>query len=426
MHEKIIIVGLNHDTAPVEVRERVTFSSSVLGESLKHLHSLDSIKEGVILSTCNRVEVVATALDGQAAIREVEKFLAREHSVNTPEGLNDHLYRYTGNMAVRHLFRVASSLDSMVVGEPQILGQLKDFYVAAHKVGTVGTMLHRLFHHSFSVAKRVRTETGIASRAISVSSVAVDLAKRIFDRLEDKAVMLIGAGKMGGLVARHLQSNGISSLMVTNRTFERAVEIADQFHGNPIRFDDFPRYLKLADLVVGCTGSPEVLLRQETVETVLRERKQKAMFFIDLGERRNFDPRINEIDNVYLYDIDDLETVAKENLKERTGEVHKAEEIVDEEVERFLRWLDSLDQVPTIVALRRKAEEIRQRELERSLSTSLKGLSEQERQALEDMTTAMINKILHAPTTRLKKMPGDPQEEFYVEALRKLFDLEEK
>ncbi|MEE9145198.1 MAG: glutamyl-tRNA reductase, partial [Candidatus Binatia bacterium] len=411
MREQIIIVGLNHDTAPVEVRERVIFSGSVLEESLKRLHSLPSIKEGVILSTCNRVEVVATALNEQKGLEEIERFLVEGQSAKDPTVLDDHLYRYSGNTAVRHLFRVASSLDSMVVGEPQILGQLKDYYDVAHKAGTVGTMLHRLFHHSFSVAKRVRTETGIASRAVSISSVAVDLAKRIFDCLEDKAVMLIGAGKMGGLVARHLQSNGVSSLMVTNRTFERAVEVAGQFHGSPIRFEDFPRYLKMADLVIGCTGSPEVLLRPETVEGVLKERKQKAMFFIDLGERRNIDPKINDIDNVYLYDIDDLQTVAKENLKERTGEVHKAEEIVDDEIERYLHWLDSLNQVPTIVALRRRVEEIRQRELERSLSTNLKGLSDQERQAVEDMTSAMINKILHAPISRLKNMPGSPDEE---------------
>ena len=426
MREQIIIVGLNHDTAPVEVRERVIFSGSVLEESLKRLHSLPSIKEGVILSTCNRVEVVATALNEQKGLEEIERFLVEGQSAKDPTVLDDHLYRYSGNTAVRHLFRVASSLDSMVVGEPQILGQLKDYYDVAHKAGTVGTMLHRLFHHSFSVAKRVRTETGIASRAVSISSVAVDLAKRIFDRLEDKAVMLIGAGKMGGLVARHLQSNGVSSLMVTNRTFERAVEVAGQFHGSPIRFEDFPRYLKMADLVISCTGSPEVILRPETVEGVLKERKQKAMFFIDLGERRNIDPKINDIDNVYLYDIDDLETVAKENLKERTGEVHKAEEIVDDEIERYLHWLDSLNQVPTIVALRRRVEEIRQRELERSLSTSLKGLSDQERQAVEDMTSAMINKILHAPISRLKNMPGSPDEELYVGALKRLFDLEEK
>ncbi len=300
MRKEIIIVGLNHHTAPVEVRERVVFDSSLLGESLKRLHSLSSIQEGVILSTCNRVEVVAAVPDEQVAFREIKIFLAEQESTTRQGGLEGHLYTYSGDTAVRHLFRVAASLDSMVVGEPQILGQLKDYYLAAKEAGTVGTILHRLFHRSFSVAKKVRTETGIASRAISVSSVAVDLAKRIFDRLEDKTVMLIGAGEMGDLVARHLQRNGVSSLMVTNRTFERAVELAAQFHGSPIRFEDYPRYLKLADLVIGCAGSPETLLEPMIVEETLRERKQKAMFFIDLGDRRNVDPRITEIDTCYL------------------------------------------------------------------------------------------------------------------------------
>jgi len=271
----------------------------------------------------------------------------------------------------------------------------------------------------------VRTETGIAGRVVSVSSVAVELAKRIFDRLEDKTVMLIGAGKMGHSVCRHLQQNGVSSLMVTNRTFERAVEVAAEFRGNPIRFEEFSRYLKLADLVIGCAGAPEFLLQAEIVEETLRERKQSAMFFIDLGDRRNFDPRINQIANVYLYDIDDLQSVASENLNGRAGEVLKADEIVDEEVEGFLRWLDSLNQVPTIVALRRRLEEIRQNELEKSLRTSLKGLSEKERQAIDDMTSAMIGKILHAPISRLKK-PDEGEESLYVEALKKLFGLEEK
>lgn len=426
MQKEIVIVGLNHRTAPVEVRERVAFQSSALAESLKRLCSLPSIQEGVILSTCNRVEVVAAAADEQTAVGEIKGFLAEQEYAAEIAGLDSHLYTFCADQAVRHLFRVAASLDSMVVGEPQILGQIKDYYLSAHEAGTVGTILHRLFHRSFTVAKRVRTETGIASRAVSLSSVAVDLARRIFDRLEDKTVMLIGAGKMGGLVARHLQRSGVSTLMVTNRTFERAVELAAAFRGNPIRFDDLPLYLKLADLVIGCAAAPELLLLPETVERVLRERKQKAMFFIDLGDRRNFDPRIHEIDNVYLYNLDDLEGVARENLKGRTAEVYKAEEIVDEEVAGFLRWLDSLEQVPTIVALKEKLEEIRKRELEKSLSTNLKELSDRQRQALEDMTSAMISKILHSPITHLKRQGNEQFEALYVEALRKLFDLEEK
>lgn len=425
MNKEIVIVGLNHRTAPVEMRERIAFDQSLLGETLRCLRALGSVHEGAVLSTCNRVEVVAATFDREAAFAEIKKFLLEREAAGGESNLEDHLYAYGGGEAVRHLFRVASSLDSMVVGEPQILGQLKDYYIAAKEAGSVGIVLHRLFHRSFSVAKRVRTETGIASRVVSVSSVAVELAKRIFDRLEDKTVMLIGAGKMGDSVCRHLQGNGVSSLMVTNRTFERAVEVAAEFRGNPIRFEDLPRYLKLADLVIGCAGAPEFLLKPEAVEETLRERKQKAMFFIDLGDRRNFDPAINQIANVYLYDIDDLQSVANENLNERAGEVRKADEIVEEEVAGFLRWLDSLDQVPTIVALRQRLEEIRRSELEKSLRTSLKGLSEKERQAIEDMTSAIIGKILHAPISRMKK-PEDGEESLYVEALKKLFGLEGK
>ncbi|MGH7831524.1 MAG: glutamyl-tRNA reductase, partial [Candidatus Binatia bacterium] len=384
----IIVVGLNHDTAPVEVREKIAFDRAGLADSLKRLRSFSSIQEGVILSTCNRVEVVAAAPDEHGAFQEIKGFLSRREPGNASSVLDGHLYSYAGEAAVRHLFRVAASLDSMVVGEPQILGQLKDYYFAAHEAGAVGAVLHRLFDRSFFVAKRVRSETGIGGRAVSASSIAVDLARRIFDQLENKTVMLLGAGKMGASVVRNLQRNGVSNLMVTNRTFERAVELATQFQGSPIRFEDYPRYLKLADVVIGCAGSSEFLLRRGAVAEVLKERKQKAMFFIDLGVPRNFDPQINEIDNVYLYDVDDLETVADENLLERAGEARKAEAIVEEEVESFNRWLDSLEQVPTIVALRRRFDEIRQRELDKSLSTSLKGLSEKERQALEDMTEA--------------------------------------
>ncbi|HET8563023.1 MAG TPA: glutamyl-tRNA reductase, partial [Candidatus Binatia bacterium] len=285
MQKGIVIVGLNHRSAPIDIRETVAFETTGVREALGRLRSYPSIQEGVILSTCNRVEVVAAADDSEAATREIKTFLVAERRNGNQSHFEGYLYNYRGQEAVRHLFRVASSLDSMVVGEPQILGQLKAYYVAAHEAGTIGTILHRLFHRSFSVAKRVRTETGIASRAVSVSSVAVDLARRIFDRFDDKTVMLIGAGKMGDLVARHLQRSGIQSLMVTNRTFERAVELAGKIHGSPILFEDFPRYLKLADLVIGCTGSPESLVIAETVDKVLKERKHKAMFFIDLGER---------------------------------------------------------------------------------------------------------------------------------------------
>ena len=417
---------MNHRSAPIEVRESVAFESSYIRQALIQLRSHATIQESVILSTCNRVEIVAAAANGASASAQLKAFLAEHQARKSFDGLDNHVYTYHGSDAVRHLFRVAASLDSMVIGEPQILGQLKQYYTAAQETGTVGTILHRLFHRSFSVAKRIRNETAIASRAVSVSSVAVELAKRIFDRLDDKTVMLIGAGKMGDLMARHLQRGGVQSLMVTNRTFERAVELAGRIHGSPILFEDFPRYLTLADLVIGCTGSPEILIGAATVERVLRERKQKAMFFIDIGERRNFDSAINEIDNVYLYNIDDLKGVAEENLLERSSEAEKAEGIVQQEVEHFTGWIQSLDQVPTITALRQRLEEIRQKELERSLGGALRGLSEEQREALEDMTTAMMNKILHAPLTHIKRNSGDEDDErtLYIAALKKLFDLE--
>jgi glutamyl-tRNA reductase len=426
VNKEIVIVGMNHRSAPIELRESVAFESSYVLEALTRLRAYPSIQEGVILSTCNRVEVVAAAADGGAASEEIKAFLAEQKARKSRDSLDDHVYIYQGPEAVRHLFRVAASLDSMVVGEPQILGQLKQYYNAAQQAGTVGTILHRLFHRSFSVAKRVRNETAIASRAVSVSSVAVDLAKRIFDRFDDKTVMLIGAGKMGDLMARHLQRGGVHSLMVTNRTFERAVELAGRIHGSPILFEGFPRYLTLADLVIGCTGSPEILVEAPTVEKVLRERKQKAMFFIDIGDRRNFDPAINKIDNVYLYNIDDLKSVAEENLQERSNEAEKAEGIVYEEVESFARWIHSLEQIPTITALRQRLEEIRRGELEKSLGGGLRDLSEKQRQALDGMTAAMINKILHGPISHLKRNSRgeDDEETLYVAALKKLFDLD--
>jgi len=427
VQKEILIVGLNHRSAPIEVRENVAFEASYLREALAQLRAYPAIQEGVILSTCNRVEVVAAAADGAAASAEIKTFLDAQGSRHNAGQLDDHVYAYQGADAVRHVFRVAASLDSMVVGEPQILGQLKDYYSAAQEAGTVGAILHRLFHRAFSVAKRVRTETGIASRAVSVSSVAVDLARRIFDRFDDKTVMLIGAGKMGGLMARHLQSNGARSLMVTNRTFERAVELAGSIHGSPILFEDFPRYLKIADLVIGCTGAPEVLVDAGAVGAILKERKNKPMFFIDIGDRRNFDAEINKLDNAYLYNIDDLQAVAKENLQERSNEAEKAEKIVVEEVASFTRWIHSLEQAPTIMALRQRFEEVRRNEMEKSLGGGLKDLSDRQRESLEVMTTAMINKLLHGPISHLKKNveKEDDESALYSAALKKLFNIEE-
>jgi glutamyl-tRNA reductase len=424
MNREIVVVGLSHHTAPVETREQLAIAEDQLAEAYKRLLGGPHLEEGVILSTCNRVEVVVAAQHPDVAASEVVEFL-RQSPETDVKGFEEHLYVHRGPEAVRHVFRVASSLDSMVVGEPQILGQLKDSYSRAAGLGATGTVLHRLFHKSFSAAKRVRAETSIASRAVSVSSAAVDLARQIFERLEDKTAMLIGAGQMSELAAKHLLANGVGNLIATNRTFERAVELSREFGGTPVPFDQFQRYLKLADVVIGSTAADDFVITAAMVHEVLRERNQQPMFFIDLSVPRNFDPRINQIDNVYLYDVDDLEGVIEVNLEERAREAEKAERLVEEEVDAFCRWIGSLNAVPTIVALRRRVEAIRRAELDKTLS-SLRHLGERERDALEAMTAAIVNKILHAPISKLKRSDDGEDEAFFIDAVMRLFALDDE
>lgn len=421
MTHEVLIVGLNHRTASLDVREAVAFADEQLDDVNRQLRQLDGIEEAAVVCTCNRVEVVSSARVAGGAER-IAAFL-RDAQRGARADLAPHLYNFAGRDAVRHLFRVASSLDSMVVGEPQILGQLKQFYARAAAVGATGAVLHRWFHKAFSVAKRVRSETGIAGRAVSVSSAAVELAKTIFDRLDGKTAMLIGTGKMGELAARHLLANGVGSLIATNRTFERAVDLARELNATPVPFEQFPRYLPMADIVIGAAAASDFILGEAALHDALRERKGRPMFCIDLSVPRSFDPRINALDNVYLYDVDDLAEVAEENLGERAREAEKAEHIVTEEVEAFWRWLGHLDVVPTIVALRDKVESIRRAELQKTLG-QLKDLPPRERDALEAMTNALVNKILHAPIATLKQHDRRT-EAYYVDALRRLFALDE-
>lgn len=420
MPHDIVIVGLNHQTAPVAIREQVTFADEVLDDALRRLRAIDSVDEAAIVCTCNRVELVASSVDPDRTVGHLRAFLQAAHPTVTD--LDTCLYMHRGSQAVRHLFRVASSLDSMVVGEPQILGQLKTFYARAASVGSTGAVLHRCFHKAFAVAKRVRTETQIASRAVSVSSAAVELTKQIFDHLHDKTAMLIGAGKMAELAARHLLGQGVGDMIVTNRTFDRAVELAREFGATPVPFDHFGKYLQLADIIIGSTVATSFVLTPALMQDALRERKGRPVFCIDLSVPRNFDPRINEIDNVYLYDIDDLGSVAADNLGARAREAEKAETIVQDEVVAFDRWLSHLEVVPTIVALREKAEAIRRGELEKTLRV-LKDATPREREALESLTTAIVNKLLHGPITRLKLNNGEDGA-LDIDATRRLFDLE--
>jgi glutamyl-tRNA reductase len=416
---KLWLVGLSHHSAPVELRERLAVAES--GVAGRNLLESVGFEECALLSTCNRVEVVACGDPQKIEAPVVADVLARERGVLAGD-VRAHLYVHEDRAAAQHLFRVASSLDSMIVGEPQILGQLKASYEAAVQAGTAGSVLHRVFHKSFSVAKRVRSETGIGGRNVSVSSVAVDLAAQIFESLGEKTALVIGAGKMAELTARHFRAHGIGGLMFANRTFDRAVELAREFHGTPVPFDDLARYLPLADVVIGSTAAGEFLLRAEAVQEAIRERNYRPTFLIDLGVPRNFDPRINDLRNVYLYDIDDLEGVIGENREQRGREAERAEEIVKGEVETFWRWFQNLDAVPTIVRLRGKAELICRHELERTLG-SMPSLRDEDRRAIETMAQAIVNKILHEPISRLRRAE-EPQADDLIVA-RRLFGLDD-
>jgi glutamyl-tRNA reductase len=421
---ELLVVGLNHKTAPIEIRECLAFPEDKLADALYKVHTLPSLKENMIVSTCNRVEVYAATRETEKAILDLKEFLSQYHGIPLKE-FEKRLYAYVGEEAVRHIFRVASSLDSMVLGEPQILGQIKDAYDLSQQVKTSGLILHRLLHRAFHVAKRVRTETKIIIGAISVSSVAVELAEKIFGILEKKTVLLIGAGEMCELAARHLVSVGVDKILVTNRTAERAASLAQEFKGEAIPFEDMAQGLKRADIVISATNSPQYLIQHEQITKVIKDRRQKPIFFIDIADPRDIEPKVGDIENVYLYNIDDLQKVANENMKDREKEARNAETIVQDETVKFVNWYRSLDVTPTIVALRKKFEEIRKKELEKTLSLH-PNLSEKEKQSLEALTSAIINKILHAPITLLKQTNEEAMADLYLDALHALFGLPEK
>jgi len=418
------LVGLNHRTAHIEIRERIAFPEDGLDRYMKSLYNLPSLTEGLILSTCNRVEIYAATRDPEKGVEEIKEFLAQQHRLPLPE-FEDTLYVLQGEKLVRHIFRVASSLDSMVVGEPQILGQIKGAYRVAHAARTTSTLLNKLLHKAFSVAKRVRTETSIGNRAVSVSFVAVELAKKIFAHLEEREVLIIGAGEMCELATQHLVRAGVKRVLVTNRTWERAVELAARFHGEAISFSELSNALLRADIVISSTGSPDLIVRREEVSSIIRKRKHKPLFFIDIAVPRDIDPQVNTIDNVYHYDIDDLQEVAEANMKDRQHEARRAEAIVATEVGQFCRWYQSLEVVPTIVSLQEKMEEMRKTELAKTLS-ALPKLSDKERRAMEVLSEAIVKKILHGPITLLKRTSRNSEGESYVDVVKKLFNLDEE
>ncbi|WP_020677228.1 glutamyl-tRNA reductase [Geopsychrobacter electrodiphilus] len=416
----ILVMGLSHKTAPVEIREKVAFAPNGMAEPLRQMLALDSINEAIIVSTCNRVELYATSRDPERGIAQLQHFLAEYHNLPFDE-LVEHLYDKQGEEAIRHVLRVSASLDSMVIGEPQILGQIKTAYGYASEFKTAGLILNRFMHKAFSVAKRVRTETAIASNAVSIPFAAVELARKIFDRLEDKTVMLIGAGEMCELAAKHFINNGVAEVLVTNRTFARAEKLATEFKGRAVAFENFQDQLHQADIVLSSTGASGYVLEAKKLAKVIKLRRNKPMFLIDIAVPRDIEPGCNKIDNIYLYDVDDLQGVVQANLKERKKEADKAEAIINEEIIQFYRWLSTLEVKPTIVALRQKLEDLRQSEVQKTLSNL--AADDKTAKAIDALTRAIINKVLHQPTSILKEAQHREDGERYIDAVRTLFAL---
>ena len=410
---KLFVVGVNHRTAEVAVREQLAFPDAAIVPALSRIRErLPAVSEAALVSTCNRVEVVGLATEQPPHPNAIAEFVATERGI-APGNFSSSLYFFEGREAVRHLFRVGASLDSMVVGEPQILGQLKLAYSHAVAAGTAGPVLHRAFHRAFAAAKLVRRETLVGYGAVSVSSAAVTLAGQIFDTLADKTVMLMGAGNIAELAARSLKRAGVHSLLITSRTFDNAVALARELEGTAVPYAEFKSYLKLADVVIASLAVPEPVLQATECEAIIRERRYRPMFLIDLGVPRNLDERINAIDNVYLYDIDDLGAVTARSMDEREREAQKAEAIVESETDAFMRWLDGLELVPAIKDIRSSIERLRIDELERNQGW-IATLPDTERTRVEALTRGLVNKLMHRVLVALRDENADASQQLYA------------
>ncbi|MGD0547563.1 MAG: glutamyl-tRNA reductase, partial [Terracidiphilus sp.] len=401
----LVLIGVNHKTAPIEVRERVAISRDDLPETTRALAALPGVSECMIVSTCNRVEILA-AVDSQA--EGLTSFLHRHFGLD-PALLAPHLYEHRDQEAVRHLFRVAASLDSMVVGEPQILGQVKEAFAVARASGTVGAQLEHLLQSTFAAAKKVRSETEIGSNSVSIASVAVELARKIFGSLEGRTVFLVGAGKMSELAARHLVQQGAGAILVTNRTLERAQRMAESFQGKVIPFELLHEAASQADIVISSTGAPHPIFRREHGVAFLQRRRNRPMFFIDIAVPRDVDPAMGKLEGLFVYDIDDLQQVAVAHLSERSREAIDAEALINAEVARFHQRLLAVNVAPAIVALQQQAEEIRQSELKR-VQARLGSLSAEQSAAVEALTRGLVNKFLHPPMQALKQAARENDE----------------
>jgi len=413
---------MNHETAPVELRELAAVGKHSIDEVMGVIRTIEDIKESMVLSTCNRVEILFTTDNEKGGTESVIDFLCRYSQISR-EKLLPILYIYNDQEAIRHIFRVGASLDSLIIGEPQIIGQVKEAYRIAldHKSSSV--ILNKLMHRTFSLAKKIRTETEISGSAVSISFAAVELGKKIFGDLEGKKVLLIGAGEMAELAATYLVHNRVDKIKVANRTFRRAVEVADQFHGETISFEEIGDQLLHIDIVITSTASPEPIISSDQVKKAMKGRKNRPLFFIDIAVPRNVEPRVNEIENAFVYTIDDLKGIIEFNLSKRKDEAVKAERMVDEEVIKFSEWLKTLDVVPTIVALKEKCKKIRQIELKKTLS-SLGNLTPEQRKSVENLALSITKKVLNDPIVFLKGKENRSSRNLYLDITQKLFNLD--
>jgi glutamyl-tRNA reductase len=419
---KIVNIGMNHETAPVELRELMAVGEHTIDEVMGTIRTIKDIKESIVLSTCNRVEILFTTDNEKEATESIIDFLCRYSQISR-EKLLQLLYIYNDQEAIRHIFRVGASLDSLIIGEPQILGQVKEAYRIAVNHKSSSVILNKLMHRTFSLAKKIRTETEISGSAVSISFAAVELGKKIFGDLEGKKVLLIGAGEMAELAATYLVHNRVDKIKVANRTFRRAVEVADQFHGETISFEEIGNQLLHIDIVITSTASPVPIIFSDQVKKAMKGRKNRPLFFIDIAVPRNVEPRVNEIENAFVYTIDDLKGIIEFNLTKRKDEAVKAERMVDEEVIKFSEWLKTLDVVPTIVALKEKSKKIRQIELKKTLS-SLGNLTPKQRKSVENLALSITKKVLNDPIVFLKSKENRSSRNLYLDIARRLFNLD--
>jgi glutamyl-tRNA reductase len=418
----LLLLGASHRTAPVELRERLDFCSRGLDRAVRALAGRRSASEAVVLSTCNRAELYVACEEPSSAVDDLLGFIADFHQL-APEQIRPHLYSHIDHDVARHLFRVSSGLDSMVVGEPQILGQIKDAYGVASTAQSAGPLLNKLFHWAFGVGKRVRSETALAEGAVSVSFAAVSLAKKIFGNLHGRKVLVVGAGEMGKLTAIHLKAQGVASIVIASRTLAHAEQLAEDVGGSVTAWDAVPQTLADSDIVITGTGAPTPILSKAQVKAVMPASRTRPLFLIDIAVPRDVDPRAAEIEQVFLYNIDDLQAIVRENLQKRGSEVSRAEQIVEEEVRKFATWQRSREAVPTIVALRQRFEVIRKSELER-LDSKLTGLPPEARARVDEVTRLIVEKLLLHPTEQLKTADDAQAASQYAEALSHLFGLD--